>query len=384
MSESRRGWLSPLNLAGYVAWAAVGYEMIFTAWPPPSWLAAPTPAWVLVTLHVAFLAMFATMTGRVGLPTWLSRSLVLAQLALVFVLLLLARSSALPILVILCVVQVVHLWTPRAALALMAAVNVALFFLYRDVWEVRAPLISTLMHASFQGFAGLTAWFAISAESTRDALATTNADLLATRSLLAEGARDSERLRLSRELHDVAGHKLTALKLNLAALARDPRLQGVDQVALCARLADELLADIRGVVAQMRQHDGMDLGAALRVLAGPFPRPRLHLDIADDARVGSLAQAEAVLRAVQEGLTNAVRHSQAQNLWVVLRRDGDALRLDIRDDGRGAGELHAGNGLSGMRERLESVGGGLDVQRTDTGGVYLQAWLPQPEPSAPA
>jgi signal transduction histidine kinase len=153
---------------------------------------------------------------------------------------------------------------------------------------------------------------------------------------------------------------------------------------LCARLADELLADIRGVVAQMRQHDGMDLGAALRVLAGPFPRPRLHLDIADDARVGSLAQAEAVLRAVQEGLTNAVRHSQAQNLWVVLRRDGDALRLDIRDDGRGAGELHAGNGLSGMRERLESVGGGLDVQRTDTGGVHLQAWLPLPEPSAPA
>jgi signal transduction histidine kinase len=103
----------------------------------------------------------------------------------------------------------------------------------------------------------------------------------------------------------------------------------------------------------------------------------MHLDIADDARVGSIAQAEAVLRAVQEGLTNAVRHSLAQNLWVVLRRDGDALRLDIRDDGRGSGEVRAGNGLSGMRERLEAVGGGLDVRRTDTGGVHLQAWLPR-------
>jgi signal transduction histidine kinase len=60
----------------------------------------------------------------------------------------------------------------------------------------------------------------------------------------------------------------------------------------------------------------------------------------------------------------------------VLRRDDDALRLDIRDDGRGSGELRAGNGLSGMRERLEAVGGGLDVGRTDTGGVRLQAWLP--------
>jgi len=376
MNRSRHSLFAPLNIAGYIAWAAIGYEMLFTAWAPPAWRAAPASPWLLGGLHVAFLAMFATVISRQDLPLWLRRALVLAQLAVLFTLMALARSSALPILGILCAIQAVHLWPPRAALVLMAAVNVGLFFMYRDVWDLRGPLIATLMHASFQGFAALTAWFAISAEAARDALATTNADLLATRSLLAESARDSERLRLSRELHDVAGHKLTALKLNLAALARDPRLQGVEQAALCACLADELLADIRGVVAQMRQHDGMDLGAAIKVLAGPFPRPRLHLDIADDARVGSLAQAEAVLRAVQEGLTNAVRHSQAQNLWVVLRRDDDALRLDIRDDGRGAGELHAGNGLSGMRERLESVGGGLDVRRTDTGGVHLSAWLP--------
>ena len=376
MSEPRHGLFAPLNIAGYVAWAAIGFELLYTTWTPPAWRPGPASPWLLGALHIGFLAMFATVITRDDLALSLRRALLLAQVALLFVLMALARASALPILGILCAIQVVHLWPPRAALALMVALNVGLFLVYRFVWDLESPLISTIMHASFQGFAALTAWFAISAERARDALATTNADLLATRSLLAESARDGERLRLSRELHDVAGHKLTALKLNLSALARDPRLQGVDQVALCARLADELLADIRGVVAQMRQHDGMDLGAAIKVLAGPFPRPRLHLDIADDARVGSLAQAEAVLRAVQEGLTNAVRHSQAHNLWVVLRRDGDALRLDIRDDGRGAGEVRAGNGLSGMRERLESIGGGLDVRRTDTGGVHLQAWLP--------
>jgi signal transduction histidine kinase len=376
MSEPRHGYFNPLNIAGYVAWAAIGFELLYTNWAPPDWRPGPASPWLLGTLHVAFLALFATVISRDDLSQPLRRSLLLAQVALLFVLMAIARASALPILGILCAIQVVHLWTPRAAFALMVAFNIAIFLMYRFVWDLNSPLVSTIMHASFQGFAALTAWFAITAERTRDALATTNADLLATRSLLAESARDSERLRLSRELHDVAGHKLTALKLNLAALARDPRLKDVDQVALCARLADELLADIRGVVAQMRQHDGMDLGAAVAILAGPFPRPRMHLDIADDARVGSLAQAEAVLRAVQEGLTNAVRHSQAQNLWVVLRREHDALRLDIRDDGRGSGEVHAGNGLSGMRERLEAVGGGLDVHRTDTGGVHLQAWLP--------
>jgi signal transduction histidine kinase len=376
MSQPRPGYFNPLNIAGYVAWAAIGFELLYTGWSPPDWRPGPASPWLLGTLHVAFLALFATVITRDELPLPLRRAMLLGQMALLFVLMALARASALPILGILCAIQVVHLWPPRPALALMLAFNVAIYLMYRQVWDLQSPLVSTIMHASFQGFAALTAWFAISAERARDELATTNADLLATRSLLAESARDSERLRLSRELHDVAGHKLTALKLNLAALARDPRLRGVDQVALCAQLADELLADIRGVVAQMRQQDGLDLGKAIAVLARPFPRPRMHLDIADDARVGSIAQAEAVLRAVQEGLTNAVRHSQAQNLWVVLRRDDDALRLDIRDDGRGTGEVRAGNGLAGMRERLESVGGGLDVRRTDTGGVHLQAWLP--------
>lgn len=375
MKESLKTLLSPLNFAAYLAWGAIGWELMFSRWQPPGGLAWEAPSLLLAALHVAFLLLFLAVTcGPWAQPA--KRVMILAQLGLAFVLMLLARNSTMPILLILCAIQIVHCWRPRAALVLLVAVNVGMFLVYRDVWQIRAPVIGTLMNMSFQAFAALTAWFAFSAEKARDELAAANADLLATRSLLAETARDSERLRLSRELHDVAGHKLTALKLNLAALARDPRFSADEQVRLCSRLADELLADIRGVVMQMRRDEGLDLGAALSALATPFPRPSMHLQIEPQARVASLAQAEAVLRAVQEGLTNAVRHSQAHNLWVVLRRDGSQLRLDIRDDGRGSGELAAGNGLRGMRERLEGVGGGLDVSRTDTGGVHLQAWLP--------
>jgi signal transduction histidine kinase len=376
MSETRHGLFAPLNIAGYVAWAAIGYELIYTGWGPPPWLAAPTPSWVLGALHLAFLAMFATVITREDLPQALRRTLVLAQVALVFVLMALARASALPILGILCAIQVVHLWAPRPAVALMLAFNVAMYLMYRGVWNIESPLISTVMHASFQGFAALTAWFAISSERSRDALAQANADLLATRSLLAESVRDSERLRLSRELHDVAGHKLTALKLNLAALARDPRFAGVEAVPLCARLADELLADIRGVVQQMRLHDGLDLRNAVQALAAPFPTPRVHLALADDARVFDVAQAEAVLRTVQEGLTNAARHSGAGNVWVALRRDGGRIELEIRDDGRGGDGLRVGNGLTGMRERLQAVGGDLRIDAGAEGGVRLSAQLP--------
>lgn len=379
MSPRLRQLLSPLNSAGYIVWAAIGYELLFfrKALPVPVF-GGIAPTWLLAAMHLAFLAAFLLVTSgdESSPPTRRDRLLVLAQFVIAFAMMAMARASALPVLLILCMIQVVHIWRPRASLLIMAVANIAMYLVYRDVWQVSAPVISAVMNLSFQAFAAQTAWYALQSQRARDELAAVNADLLATRTLLAETARDGERLRLSRELHDVAGHKLTALKINLAALARDPRFQADEQVRLCARLADELLADIRDVVAQMRASDGLELGDALAVLGTPFPRPRMHLDIGGGARVRSIAQAEAVLRAVQEGLTNAVRHSQAQNLWVVLRRDDDALRLDIRDDGRGSGDVRPGNGLAGMRERLESVGGGLDVGRTDTGGVHLRAWLP--------
>lgn len=375
MNDRLRKLLSPLNFAGYLAWGAIGFEMLVARGPGA---AAQTGSLAAVAgLHLTFLALFMAVTSGPR-ASHASRVMVLAQIGLTFVLMTLTRYNSVSILLILCVVQLVRVFSARQSVGVIVLMNLMVYFIYREIWELSSPIISTLMQLSFQGFASLTAWFAFRAEQTRDELAATNADLLATRSLLAETARDSERLRLSRELHDVAGHKLTALKLNLAALQRDPRHGADDQVNLCARLADELLADIRGVVAQMRRDDGLDLADALEALATPFPRPKMHLQIAPEARVTSLGQAEAVLRAVQEGLTNAARHSQANHLWVVLRHEAGALRLDIRDDGRGSGELRPGSGLSGMRERLESEGGGLDVQRTDTGGVHLQAWLPAP------
>ena len=376
MQERLKQIFAPLNFAGYVTWAAIAWELVFGGSGVPEWLAQAPPAWLLGALMLAYLALFVTVVGGNHEVDTRLRLMIVVQYALVFTMMALARNSTLPILMILCAVQVAHAWSPRGAAAVLLVVNLGLYGIYASVWASPSPLIGTLMVGCFQIFATTAAWFGINAERARDALAAANADLLATRSLLAETARDGERLRLSRELHDVAGHKLTALKLNLAALSRDPRVAGDTQVALCARLADELLADIREVVQQMRRSDGMDLGPALEALATPFPRPRLHLQIDGDARVGSLAQAEAVLRAVQEGLTNAARHSQANNLWVVLAREPGGLRLDIRDDGRGRGALEPGNGLRGMRERLQALGGGLELGRTNTGGVHLQAWLP--------
>ena len=363
---------APMSLAAYAAWAAVWFSVDGAEGMGP----VLGPAARACTL--AFLLLFIVedqVSSRLGPRGFAAIAGLLAGLALVPVAA--APHSAAPILLVLLSAMLAVRYDGVRLWAWLGAINLALAAVMWWSWPGKSDLwITWLAYCSFQGFAALVMRYAAQAEAAGEAVRAANADLLATRSLLAESARDGERLRLSRELHDVAGHKLTALKLNLAALARDARFAGDDTVQTCARLADELLADIRGVVQQMREGEGMELGTALASLGDSFPRPRLQLEVDEGARAASLAQAEALLRAVQEGLTNAARHSQAQTLWVVLQREDGGLRLDIRDDGRGRGELQPGIGLRGMRERFEALGGHFHCRRSDTGGVHLQAWLP--------
>jgi signal transduction histidine kinase len=373
-----RPYLEPMNLAAYVAWLAIGSELWANA-PSSTGLLEGAALWpALLLLHGGFLLAFVLRQALSERPllTWL---MVAGQLLAALLLLALARYGSTSILLIIVMAQLAQMLPLRWLALTFVAVNALVYAIFRGLWQADAPLFGLLLSASFQLFAMVTAWSAHTARRSRDALAEANADLLATRSLLAESVRDSERLRLSRELHDVAGHKLTALKLNLGALQRQPALREDAQLALCAQLADELLGDIRGLVQQMRLHDGVDLHELIRRLAAPFPKPRLHMEMDPGLRVPSLDQAEAVLRTVQEALTNAARHGGADNLWLQVRRDGGQLRLELRDDGRAeSGELRFGNGLTGMRERLEAIGGGVSARRGAGGGVQLSAWLPVP------
>jgi signal transduction histidine kinase len=375
MWKRLRPLFEPMNIAAYLAWAGTGSEMWLGRVESTGLFPDALASSLALGLHGLYLLLFLTCQLLPQNSRW--RHLVLwPQLATALSLIAVARYSSTPVLLVIVLAQMASRYRPAPLASIFLATNTALYLLTRDLWGMTQPLVMVSLYASFELFAMMTAWYAATAQRSRDQLAAVNADLLATRSLLAESARDSERLRLSRELHDIAGHKLTALKLNLAALARDRRLAGNEAVALCAQLADELLADIRGVVQQMRLHDGMDLRTALETLATPFPKPHVHLQLAEDARVADVAQAEAVLRTVQEALTNTARHSQADNIWIVLRRESARIELDIRDDGRAPSPIRFGNGLSGMRERLEALGGALRVERGYAGGVQLSAWFP--------
>ena len=105
-------------------------------------------------------------------------------------------------------------------------------------------------------------------------------------------------------------------------------------------------------------------------------RPALRLAIDDGVLVEDPALAEALLRSVQEALTNAARHGHADLLEVQLSSDARGLRLAIEDDGRAHWPLREGHGLTGMRERIHALGGGLQIGRSARGGVRIDAVFP--------
>ena len=367
-----RQLIQPLYFAAYITWLAVLLVLLDT--PITSFLNGERGT--ALAIMVIFLAAFLIK----GIPTserqhWSDYPLLAAEGLAVLALCVVWPRNMAPVLTIVFIADCAMLLGATALIGVGIVLNVALWIIAAMSWHMSQPAKALLPYIGFQLFAALTAWYARRSEKTANDLKQTNAHLLATRSLLEESARDRERLRLARELHDVAGHKLTALKLNLTALELSD-LGAQPQVKVASQLATELLDDIRGVVAQIRQHDGLDLRQALTQLIAPLPTPRIHLSVAEDARVDSVAQAETLLRIVQEALTNIVRHAHADNAWIDLRREGNVVRLSVRDDGRGIVPLREGFGLKGMRERIDAVGGTLEVSPASGGGVVLGITAP--------
>jgi signal transduction histidine kinase len=225
-------------------------------------------------------------------------------------------------------------------------------------------------------FAAVAVQLARHAAETAKDLAHANAELRATRSLLEETSRAHERTRISRELHDVLGHDLAALGLQLEVATHVPPERARAYVAKAQEVSARLLRNVREVVGATRDAPGADLGCALRTLVDGVPGMAVHLAMPDDLHVDEAARGHCLLRCVQEIVTNALKHSRAANLWITIGVADDAITLEARDDGRCAREVRAGYGLSGMRARLEEMGGWLRVGPEPSRAFAVSASLP--------
>jgi two-component system sensor histidine kinase DesK len=207
-------------------------------------------------------------------------------------------------------------------------------------------------------------------------------ELRAARAAVARLAVTQERERFARDLHDLLGHSLSliALKSGLASrlLPAEPG-RAAEEIADVERVARDALAEVRDAVEGYRDPDlGRELARAGRALAAA------GVD-ADIDPVPPLPEPVAAMLAwaVREGVTNVVRHAGAGRCRVALRVEDASAALEVHDDGAAPAATGTGTGLSGLRERLDGVGGRLEAGRTPGGGFRLRAEVPLPSP-APA
>jgi signal transduction histidine kinase len=215
-----------------------------------------------------------------------------------------------------------------------------------------------------------------------------NADLQHARERLVS-AREEERRRLRRDLHDGLGPQLAGVTFRLHAarqvLRRDPAgaEAALDELMLRTQ---EAVDDVRRLVYALRPPALDDLGlvGALQELASTVLPAGLKVVVQAPESLPPLPAAVevAAYRIAQAALVNVARHAQAQACSVRLWLDGGALRLEVIDDGRGLpASTRAGVGLVSMRERAAELGGACTIEAVAEGGARVVACLPIGDPT---
>jgi signal transduction histidine kinase len=200
--------------------------------------------------------------------------------------------------------------------------------------------------------------------------------------------RNEERLRLARDLHDALGHNVAMISLQsaVAAEALPERVSEAQQAVVEIRnISLAAMADLRSTVRRLRTLDSaVELPAGLNELPALAEQARNNgLDVriveSSDGREVPEALGQTAYRIVQEALTNVIRHANATTATITLDRGPDAMTVTVRDNGQGVGELAAGNGIRGMRERAAEWSGELTLTSSGRGaGTVVAAVLPWP------
>ncbi|MFF2494820.1 histidine kinase [Agromyces sp. NPDC058064] len=203
-------------------------------------------------------------------------------------------------------------------------------------------------------------------------------------------AREDERRRMRRELHDGLGPELAGVQLRIEAARNVGAADPVEADRLLASAADDLrlaVGEIRRLAHDLRPPSLDDVGLAgaieqlCRRFGGEFEVTATR-ELPEGLPAGLPAAVEvAAYRIVAEALVNVQRHARARHAWVRLSYDDGRLVVEVEDDGRGvAAEAPAGVGLLSMRERAVELGGALEVTGRSGGGTVVRAALPLPSP----
>lgn len=384
--DNSRSSIRLVNFGGLLIWLAVGVGLwgAVSIWGSvgfasnyyyslPIRIAIPS---FYILFGVAFLFGCRLENNAITIRVILSIIQLISAFAITFLL----NTNVAMALFVQFVSQIVFYIKLKWCMLIILAVTIILYFILEFYWG-RGQSISTAgLVGIFMFFIAVSNHYAVGENMAKEMLAITNRELLSTQLLLSETSKQSERIRIARNIHDLVGHHLTALSINLEIASHLSTGRPKDQIDKAHSISKLLLSDVREAVSEIRKTENINLTEALETLVAGLPKLDVDLNISDDVEISDAKMADVILRCVQEALTNSLKHAQAKEIKIVIKLKDNDILLDIKDDGIGLSNLDiAGNGLTGMRERVMSIGGYMHIETAEQKGFHIMINLPAQE-----
>lgn len=359
------------TLSALLTWALVAGSSLYFLQRQLGWDHWRVP--VAALCYVIFIGLFMAVIRDKPYPRdkTMRWTLLLMLFVLVVGLYLLVPYSYGAILMVLISAVVPHLLPFRTAMWLSPLWSLPLYLVLEFYWQEEYAGITSLLFWSFNLFALIMMNTALREQRARARAEEVNRELMATQALLSQASKQAERTRIARNIHDLLGHHLTALSINLQVAQRKTEGELRQLMEQSHSIATLLLSDVREAVSDIRKGSTLNLHQALTLLTENVPRLEVMLDL--DAQVTDIEQANTVLMCVRESLTNSLKHGSAEKMWIRLYQDGGQLKLSIRDNG-GVQSFLPGNGLKGVRERIEALDGVVHFDASEAGFSTRISW----------
>ena len=354
----KKDWL--LHFSGFLTWSIITYLSLVNINDGTEFTLK------LIALCCFYLLFFISITSKNSTDLIRKKIILFIQIILVLGLIKFGHYNLVEILLVLIATQLPAMFSRRQAMAVMITITAVHFFI-----EVEHRFIDTFFHVIIYFMLQVFGFSAIESiqreQKAKEELAAINQELLATRFMLKETSQRKERLRISRDLHDVIGHQLTALSLNLEVSYHKVPDDYKPRLKENLKQAKTLLTNVREVVKEMRNEEQFDLIATLTSLVEQLPN--CHIKIENEPNINSLSLKQQLIFCLQEGISNALRHGKATEFILNFQLIDEKLQITLKDNGRSDVDITFGSGLTGMQERLAEFNGEVKLLSSINGHI---------------
>lgn len=243
------------------------------------------------------------------------------------------------------------------ALLLMPFLMLLYYFIFSLYWDFEYVFITSMLYLMLTLFTVVMIDAVRKERLAKDESQELYRELLAAQGLLREATKQSERIRIARNIHDLVGHHLTALTINLQVASHKSEGEAKQQIDKSFAIAKLLLSDVREAVTEIREKSHIELRDSLEALVQAVPRLNIALNLDENLNISDVDVADTILKCVQESLTNSLKHGASNTFTVSISNITDGVRVEMQDNGGNIGDFTPGNGLTGIKERVAHLSG---------------------------